>query len=315
MARTVTLDVPLWLLVVLPLLLLLGLAFLWQQTAAATGLQRQIGELELQAKKMSLELQAQKSQKDAYTVEAVQLQQNLKVLEGEINRLRKKAGLPAAKLVTDPVSTPPTPEDKNKPKGAGVALDLGDLLLSLRSQMGNFSAELEATEERLDNPLNDKPRLAARPDFRLNPVPKLNLSSLPETAALPRGMPLIYTSGVTSTFGYRANPFTNSGYEFHNGLDLAASTGTEVYSTAPGVVSQMGWNPIFGLMVLMDHGNGYQTLYGHLSATYVTQGQQVGQGGLLGLVGSTGRSTGPHLHYTVYRYGSAVDPSPYVGLQ
>jgi murein DD-endopeptidase MepM/ murein hydrolase activator NlpD len=65
-------------------------------------------------------------------------------------------------------------------------------------------------------------------------------------------------------------------------------------------------------MVLLDHGNGLHTLYGHLASSYVEKGQQVGQSHLIGTVGSTGRSTGPHLHYTVYRYGKAVDPLPFI---
>ncbi len=119
-------------------------------------------------------------------------------------------------------------------------------------------------------------------------------------------------TSITSLFGYRTNPFEGTNSEFHNGYDFSASMGTPVYVSGDGVVSEMGVNKIFGLMVLVDHGNGYSTLYGHLSVARVERGQKLIRGMQVGDVGSTGRSTGPHLHYSVYHYGIAVDPAPFL---
>ncbi|WP_147371635.1 M23 family metallopeptidase, partial [Calidithermus roseus] len=188
---------------------------------------------------------------------------------------------------------PPRPQDPKEPRGgAGEAVELGDLLIELRVQVEAFSYELESLEHALADPLPDEPMFTE-----------------------PRGVPLRVESHVTSLFGYRSNPFGGGGLEFHNGLDLAAPMGTPVYATAQGTVEEAGWNPVFGLMVLIDHNNGYRTLYGHLSLLSVSQGQRVRMGQMLGQVGSTGRSTGPHLHYSVFRYGIAVDPQAYVFAQ
>lgn len=304
LTSSVTLRVPLWVVAALPVLLV-GLVLLgWSKSSLE---RQQMARLEAQAYKLSLELEAEKSRNEAYGIEAVQLQQSLKVLESEINRLRAKAGLPKLHLPA-PAQPNPVPRPDGAPRGAGEPIDLGGLLLSLRSQVEGFAAELEATAVALNNPLPPDPRpgrVLRRPAFQASPPSP--------TQFVPTGLPLLVEAPLTSTFGYRSNPFGGGAYEFHNGVDFAAPEGTPVYATAAGTVSEMGWNPIFGLMVLIDHGNGLHTLYGHLSSTYVEKGQQVQQSALIGAVGSTGRSTGPHLHYTVYRYGVAVDPLPYVG--
>ncbi|MCS7067352.1 MAG: peptidoglycan DD-metalloendopeptidase family protein [Meiothermus sp.] len=312
LASRVTLTVPLWVVAILPVLLIAAVIFWWERSSNERS---RLAELQTLARKLSLELEAEKSRSDAYSIEAVQLQQSLKVLEAEINRLRVKAGLPRIRLVPEPVQpnqAPPKPE--NTPRGAGEPIELGELLLSLRSQVEGFAAELEATARALNNPLPPDPRpgriLRRSPSA---PVPASGPHTPDPAQYIPTGLPLLAETRLTSTFGYRSNPFGGGTFEFHNGADFAAPEGTPVYATATGTVSEMGWNPIFGLMILIDHGNGLHTLYGHLSSSYAEKGQQVEQGRLIGAVGSTGRSTGPHLHYTVYRYGVAVDPLPYVG--
>lgn len=313
LASSVTLTVPLWVVAMLPVLLIAAVLLGWDRNSSE---RTRLAELETQARKLSLELEAEKSRNEAYSIEAVQLQQSLKVLEAEINRLRVKAGLPRIRLVPEPVQpNQPPPKPENTPRGAGEPIELGELLLSLRSQVGGFAAELEATALALHNPLPPDPspgRILRRAPPPLARTPQ---TQTPDPAQfMPTGLPLLADTRLTSTFGYRSNPFGGGAYEFHNGADFAAPEGTPVYTTASGTVSEMGWNPIFGLMVLIDHGNGLHTLYGHLSSSYVEKGQQVEQSHLIGAVGSTGRSTGPHLHYTVYRYGVAVDPLPYVGI-
>jgi len=113
-------------------------------------------------------------------------------------------------------------------------------------------------------------------------------------------------------FGGRRNPFGGPGYEFHTGQDIEAAMGTPVVAGASGSVSFVGWQNGYGQLVIVDHGGGLSTRYGHLSHIDVDLGQQVGRGQLLGQVGSTGRSTGPHLHYEVRINDEAVDPLQYL---
>ena len=115
-------------------------------------------------------------------------------------------------------------------------------------------------------------------------------------------------------FGGRRNPFGGSGYEFHSGQDIEAPWGAPVVSGASGRVSFVGWQNGYGQLVVVDHGGGLTTRYGHLSHIDVELNQTVSRAQLLGKVGSTGRSTGPHLHYEVRINDQAVNPLPYLLL-
>ena len=112
---------------------------------------------------------------------------------------------------------------------------------------------------------------------------------------------------VSSPYGLRFN-----GTEFHQGIDIAADMGTPIVATADGVVTAAGWNGGYGNMVDVDHGGGIVTRYGHASAVAVTVGQQVRRGEVIAYVGSTGRSTGPHVHYEVRVNGAPVNPAGYL---
>lgn len=112
---------------------------------------------------------------------------------------------------------------------------------------------------------------------------------------------------LSSYFGYRPNPFTGI-RQFHNAIDIVAPEGTPVRSAMDGRVADTGYNAIYGNYVILTHPEGYQTLYGHLSKISVKRGASVQQGTILGAVGTTGYSTGPHLHFSVFKKGSAVDP-------
>ncbi|MBV8725080.1 MAG: peptidoglycan DD-metalloendopeptidase family protein [Candidatus Eremiobacteraeota bacterium] len=117
------------------------------------------------------------------------------------------------------------------------------------------------------------------------------------------------TGTITSPFGWRSNPFGGAP-EFHQGLDIAAPTGTTVTAAAAGTVIMAQWYGGYGNYILIDHGGGYSTGYGHLSAIFVSTGQTVARGQAIGAVGSTGQSTGPHLHFEVRIAGKPVDPAP-----
>ncbi len=129
-------------------------------------------------------------------------------------------------------------------------------------------------------------------------------------ATLPVKLP-VKALYVSSGFGFRVDPFLNRP-AFHPGLDLVAEAGTTVRATAPGTVVTAGVNGGYGEMVEIAHADGISTRYGHLSAILVTPGMHVDAGTPIGRVGSTGRSTGPHLHYETRRNGEPIDPALYL---
>ena len=128
--------------------------------------------------------------------------------------------------------------------------------------------------------------------------------------SIPSRMPLD-DARMSSNFGMRTHPVLG-GRRNHAGIDLAAPTGTPVYATADGIVSRADWFSSYGLYISIEHGGELQTRYAHLSRLAVESGQRVRKGEIIGYVGSTGRSTGPHLHYEVRIAGAAVNPVPYM---
>ncbi|GBD28935.1 Murein hydrolase activator NlpD [bacterium HR32] len=116
---------------------------------------------------------------------------------------------------------------------------------------------------------------------------------------------------LVSGYGWRDDPF-GEGWHFHSGVDVAAPEGAPVAARADGGVEYAGWASAYGLVVVLAHGSDYQTLYAHLRRIRVQRGDRVRAGQLVGEVGSTGRSTGPHLHFEVRYRGVPVDPIPYL---
>ena len=121
----------------------------------------------------------------------------------------------------------------------------------------------------------------------------------------------VQTATYTSSFGVRSDPFRGSA-AMHAGIDLAAPMGTPIYATADGVVDRAEWSGGYGNLVEIDHGKGLQTRFGHLSRILVHPGERVVRGQEIALMGSTGRSTGSHLHYEVRIDGHAVNPVPFL---
>lgn len=132
----------------------------------------------------------------------------------------------------------------------------------------------------------------------------------PAGVSIPSRMP-VESASLTSGYGMRVHPVLG-GRRAHKGIDLAQPTGTPVYATADGVVSKAEWFSSYGLYISLEHGAEIQTRYGHLSRLNVAAGQQIRKGDVIGYVGSTGRSTGPHLHYEVRIAGESVNPVPYL---
>ena len=120
-------------------------------------------------------------------------------------------------------------------------------------------------------------------------------------------MPIAAKFRWSSPYGARIDPIAGV-KSFHTGTDMACPTGTPILASMSGKVIATGENRVYGLYVIIDHGNGYQTLYAHMSKIIATKGKWVSQGTRIGLVGSTGYSTGPHLHFTVYKNGKMINP-------
>jgi murein DD-endopeptidase MepM/ murein hydrolase activator NlpD len=131
----------------------------------------------------------------------------------------------------------------------------------------------------------------------------------PEALRLSLGELFMYpvSNVITSRYGWRTDPFTGQ-QSYHQGIDIRGDTGTTVKAAMDGVVSDIGTVSNYGNYIIIDHSNGYQTLYAHLSAFSCRLGQRVKQGEKVGEVGNTGRSTGPHLHFGVFKNGKSVNP-------
>lgn len=129
-------------------------------------------------------------------------------------------------------------------------------------------------------------------------------------ASIPSRQPVEDVS-LSSNFGSRSDPF-NGKRRLHQGIDIPGPIGTPIYATADGVVRRAQWVNGYGNLVEISHGNGLETRYGHLSKLIAQPNERVRRGQLIGLMGSTGRSTGSHLHYEVRIAGNAVNPIPYI---
>jgi murein DD-endopeptidase MepM/ murein hydrolase activator NlpD len=181
------------------------------------------------------------------------------------------------------------------PPGAVPGKDFGAVQTRLR-ELARASAATRDDAQRLQ-------RLAMRV---LNLRRVASIAHERMLAAIPSLNPV--GGGIAASFGWRTNPWP----EYHKGLDLEANYGTPVHATAAGTVASASWDGGFGMKVDIDHGNGYHTWYAHLSRASVSAGERVTKGQLIALSGSSGSSTGPHLHYQLMRDGQPIDPEPYL---
>lgn len=133
-----------------------------------------------------------------------------------------------------------------------------------------------------------------------------------EKRSIPSTKPIAAKYRLSSKFGNRFHP-TLYRWRFHGGVDMACPKGTDIHVPADGVIVKSGWNGGYGNYIKVKHGNGYETIYGHLSKVSVKKGQKVNKGDVIGKVGSTGRSTGPHLHYEIIKNKKRVNPERFFG--
>tara|TARA_R110002050_G_scaffold57423_3_gene128868 strand:+ start:19647 stop:20471 length:825 start_codon:yes stop_codon:yes gene_type:complete len=150
----------------------------------------------------------------------------------------------------------------------------------------------------------------SRQDQQLTTIQDLFLTQDSITSAIPQGRP-INGGWLSSSYGYRIDPF-NGKKTFHSGIDFAAKEGTEVVAVADGMVSFIGERNGYGELIEIDHGNGYVTRYAHNEKITAKTGDRIKKGEAIALLGSTGRSTGPHVHFEVLREGTKIDPYKFV---
>lgn len=213
----------------------------------------------------------------------------------EISNLEKKLrraiirDVDSSKLSGAAIGTEaPAVSSQYKGKGSGRILDSKTTMAVLQTQNANIRSMLDGTKSSVTQLLGEVEGRSG------------TLAGFPDLWPTEGGV-------ISSTYGGRSNPVMGS-YEYHSGVDIAVDFGTPVYAAAAGDVEQAGLNGGYGRYVRIDHGNGYKTAYGHMSGLAVAAGQQVIKGEIIGFVGSSGYSTGPHLHYEVLVDGSHVDP-------
>ncbi len=197
------------------------------------------------------------------------------------------------------IATPASLRERNSAKEDGRG---GPLLL-----MPNRRSALDSTQplsETLDNAISEfgqfnKTVSGMRTDWD---------KQLQWLNTLPTAVPIGGNFRMSSGFGMRIDPFTNT-LARHEGLDFTAMQGTPILATADGTVTRSGWEDTYGNIVEVTHAEGFMTRYAHISKRHVTEGQRVKRGQHIADVGSTGRSTGPHLHYEVFRHGHVLNPA------
>ena len=171
-----------------------------------------------------------------------------------------------------------------------------------RPEIGDISSMLKSLQSQID-----------RSGSQLSALENVILSRQLGQEIHPEGRP-VSTGYESSGFGERVDPFTG-GEEFHEGIDFAAPQGTQIHAVAAGIVTWAGPRGGYGEMVQVDHGNGYATRYGHAEKVLVHVGETVNRGDAIALVGDTGRSTGPHVHFEVLKNGHEVNPAHFVALR
>ena len=237
-----------------------------------------------QKERLNLAKQESQTQIDALTTKVGLLQAHVNRIDALGNMLVNMANLDAEEFSF--ASTPglggPHSVDENQ---AQVDMEIDAVL-------GRINAELQEREHQLQV-LND-----------------LLIDQKLEQETYPQGRPVIH-GWISSYFGKRHSPFTGKS-EMHRGVDFAGKTDSDVVAVAGGIVTRAGKKGAYGYLVEIDHGNGYVTRYGHNKMLLVQAGEAIKRGQVIAKLGSTGRSTGPHVHFEVIKDGKRIDPMKFV---
>lgn len=233
---------------------------------------------------------------DAYALQLGELQARIMRLDAQSERLAKLAG--EKKPLPEKIG-PNTPKVGPKDEKVESASRGGPLVLN--APITELDLQKKITET------------MAKIDFDTDYLSDIEAKLLQQSVLkdmLPNSSP-INAAFNSSSYGWRIDPF-NGNKAFHEGLDFSAATGTPIYAAAGGIVTTAERTPDYGNIVKVDHGSGLETRYAHASKLMVKVGDRVEKGQIVALVGSTGRSTGAHLHYEIRLNGNALDPRKYL---
>ena len=241
---------------------------------------------------------------DAYAVQMGELQARIMRLDAQSERLAKLAGekktaAPINKSNAPILNAPSPNAPVSKPSAANRG---GPLVLS--SPYTELDLQKHIAE------------LTARVEFETEYLSELEATLLQQSmlkGVLPNRSP-IRAAFNSSSYGWRIDPF-NGNKAFHEGLDFSANAGAPIFAAAGGIVSAAETMPDYGKIVIVSHGSGLETRYAHTSKILVKVGDRVEKGQVVALVGNTGRSTGPHLHYEIRLNGNALDPRKYLNAR
>lgn len=231
-----------------------------------------------------------------------QLNENSKLLD----EVKSAVGI---KSESSPVTSEKKDEKKNDAPSGTQLKENGPKLFTLLNRDVNESYNMKADIQVVRASFDSLSKQIVEQKQEIESSQKPINSKLVYLRALPSIKPV--NAPITCAFGYRKNPFTSRGSEFHKGVDFGASYGTTVVATGDGIVTFAGRQAGYGKMVIISHGYNIMTCYGHNSQLLVKQGDKVKKGQPISKVGSTGRSTGAHLHYEVRINGQSVNPEKY----
>lgn len=232
---------------------------------------------------------------DSISGKAETVQKKLDALQQLENDLRAKNGLPPVNNKQDSGGKGGTLQSRSGLSHQFMVLNV-DAINQLEENADSQVTSVQSTLNDINEKAAERKAEEQRKQYEANHMPDI--------------WPTSYRN-ITSDFGYRQDPFGGF-YALHTGIDIAGSYGSPIVTTAAGVVEIAGWDGGYGNSVLINHGNGLSTRYGHMSSLNVKVGQTVSKGDCIGFMGSTGRSTGIHVHYEVLVNGNVVNPQKYL---
>jgi len=287
--------------------LLLGvivLGYAWPRSQAYGGLVQE-----------NLELKEHLDAIDEKMGEVDRILLRLRVYDAQLDSMAAPLGDHGGPIPTEVLANHPPPD---LPPGEDLEALLSELPLDGEPAPGDavVFGEEPSSRSASDWASDIEARLARFLEVMVVVEPDVNrlLGDLESARSLQQAMPHVWPAEglLTSGYGFRRNPFGGRGWRHHSGIDIGGQRGYAIYAAADGVVTSADWNGGLGKAILLDHGYGLTTVYGHMSRLLVVAGDHVTAGQRIGLMGTTGHSTGPHLHFEVHVDGHPTDPFDYV---
>jgi murein DD-endopeptidase MepM/ murein hydrolase activator NlpD len=287
-SKVVSLRIPLWLPKAIALVLVLLLIGTSSMLYMTNSINKKYGKSKDEISALASVNSSQKQEIEKLQNDALQIQQQLEENIKALDQIKEIVGIKKSSESKEESKTAqPAPADTSQITTDDTAQQLSQIKTSYKE----LSTQLLSQRQLIDS----------------------SVSTVKKQVSYLNAMPSIkpVNTKITDSYGYRKNPFTNRGSEFHKGIDFAGNTGDPIKATGNGVVIFAGWQSGYGKVLIISHGYGVTTLYGHNSKLLVEKGDKVKKEQVISKMGSTGRSTGSHLHYEVRVNGKIVNPSKY----